>query len=140
MLTRNHPLNRLQDEMKQVFGLFGYKDDRSHVVAPRLNVWEENDILTAEMEVPGFSLEELEIFVSEGNRLSIRGERTAQTEEDKRVWHYREKTHEQFHREMTLPFEVDTAKVEAKLTNGVLTITLPKSEAIKPHRIEVKPQ
>ena len=139
MLTRTHPLNRLQDEMKQVFGLFGMKDDRSHV-APRLNVWEENDILTAELEVPGFSLEDLEIFVSEGNRLSIRGERKAQTEEDKRVWHYREKTHEQFHREMTLPFEVDTTKVEARLSNGVLTITLPKSEAIKPHRIEVKPQ
>ncbi len=139
MLTHNHPINRLHNDMRQVFDLFGFQRDEQTSRMPAICLWEENDELTLQAEVPGMKLEDLEIFISEGNHLSLKGERQMETEEkSERKWHRRENCLMSFHRELTLPFEIDAGKVEAKLTNGILTITMPKSEAVKPHRIEIK--
>lgn len=139
MLT-HQPMNRVRDDLNKVFDLFGFNPTQrgNRIAYPLLNLWEEDETLTLQAEVPGLNLEDLEIFVSEGNRLHIKGERKEPQINENGVWHHREMGYGKFEREVTLPLDVDAEKVEAKLVQGVLTITLPKSEAMKPRRIEIK--
>ena len=71
-----------------------------------------------------------------GNEVTINGRRTIEAPE-KATWHRRERSHGQFSRTLTLRWEIDADKVEAKLRDGVLTVTLPKSESHKPKRVKV---
>lgn len=141
MLTRWHPLNRLHEEVNGMLDLFGVKEGRGSQAQgryPALNLWEDGDVLFVEAELPGMRLEDLEIYVSEGNRLSIKGERKEPELGEKGTWHHRELGFGTFARELILPIDVDSEKVEARLAHGILTIQLPKSEAVKPRKITVK--
>jgi HSP20 family protein len=104
---------------------------------PPLNVWEDADNLYVEAELPGMQLENLEIYVTEGNQLTLKGERKAQ-ETDAGVWHRQERGFGAFERVLTLPAVVEPDKVAARFEHGVLHITLPKSAKAKPRRIQVK--
>ncbi|GIW83082.1 MAG: molecular chaperone Hsp20 [Gemmatales bacterium] len=104
---------------------------------PPVNVWEDDENIFVEAEIPGVKLEQLEILVAEGNQLTIQGERKFE-EEEKATWHRRERGVGKFQRQLTLPTVVDADKVTAKYDDGVLLITLPKSEAAKPRRIAVQ--
>lgn len=131
-------LNRLQGELDRVFERTGLKElARSTTVFPALNIWEDENSLFVEAELPGFELGDLEIFVDGGNHLSLKGERK-QPELEGASWHRRERGYGSFSRTVELPAEVDADKVTANLKAGVLTITLPKQEELKPRRIEVQ--
>jgi HSP20 family protein len=132
-------LNRLQGELERVFGRTGLGElvKSSAGSYPALNVWEDNDSLFVEAELPGFDLNDLEIFVDGENHLSIKGERQKPELEDA-AWHRRERGYGSFSRSVELPSDVDADKVTANLKAGVLTITLPKKEEVKPRRVEVK--
>jgi HSP20 family protein len=110
------------------FGFGGY---------PPLNVWEKDDAVFVEAELPGQDLKDLEIYVTSGNQLTLKGERRP-CQADKGVWHRQERAFGQFTRSLTLPFVVDADKVEAKLENGVLKVKLVKHESARPRKIEVK--
>src|SRR5207249_4196547 len=84
----------------------------------------------------GMHLDHLEIYVTEGNKLTIQGERR-QRELDKGVWYGRERGFGHFSRTIMLSVIVDADKVEARFKHGVLFVTLPKNEAAKPRRITV---
>lgn len=103
---------------------------------PALNISETADALAVEAELPGYKMENIEISVM-GRDLSIKGQRT-QEGETKATWHRRERLAGTFTRVVRLPFDVDAEKVSASLKNGVLHMTLPKAEAARPRRIEVK--
>jgi HSP20 family protein len=103
---------------------------------PLLNISEDDDRVYVEAELPGMELEDLEILVH-GSQLSIKGQRPEPSGEGQ-TWHRQERGYGKFARLVELPFDVDQAKVEAHLRNGILTITLPKREESKPRRIEVK--
>jgi len=103
---------------------------------PPVNVWANNDSAYAEAELPGMQLDHLEIYVTNGNQLTIQGERR-QTELDKGQWRGQERGFGQFSRTIVLPVNVDADKVEARLEHGVLFVTLPKNEAAKARRISV---
>ena len=102
-----------------------------------MNVWEEGEALVVEAELPGLALEDLDIFVTGHNQLTIKGERKAAAP-DKSVQHRLERGFGQFVRTLTMPFPVDENQVEARLENGILTIHLPKHEVAKPRKIAVK--
>lgn len=104
---------------------------------PSLNVWEDGDAYHIEAEVPGMTQEQVQISVTQRNQVSITGERAADESTNGR-WHRRERTTGRFQRLVKLPAPVDAEKVEAKLENGVLEVTLPKAEEAKPRRIVVK--
>ena len=87
-------------------------------------------------EVPGVQMSNIEINVV-GNELSIKGKRECGCGEGVTI-HRQERGSGEFSRFLTLPVAIDAEKVEAVLKNGVLTIKLPKAEAAKPRRIEVK--
>jgi HSP20 family protein len=82
-------------------------------------------------------LKDLEIYVTGGNQLIVKGERKPCLPE-KGVWHRQERAFGAFHRSLTLPFAVDADKVEARLENGVLRLQLTKHESAKPRKIPVK--
>ncbi len=131
-------MNRLRHEMDRLFGNYGGERprDRGASVFPALNVWEDDDNYFVEAELPGFGLEELEIYVTGGNELSISGERKP-LELEGGAWHRQERGFGKFRRTLDLPGEVKSDGVSATLKYGVLTISLPKSEEVKPRRIKV---
>lgn len=131
-------MGHLQNEMNRLFGRFSYGNGLAGGVAgyPALNAWEDDAGYYVEAELPGIELADLEIVVV-GGQLTIKGERKAPTVE-KGAWHRRERAFGSFTRVLDLPAAVDSDRVEAKLTNGVLLVSLPKSEKARPRKIEVK--
>jgi HSP20 family protein len=134
-------LNQLQSEMNQLFDRWGGDGGRflNNLVGayPPVNVWEDADAVHVEAELAGLNLNDLEIYVTGGNQLTIKGERKQQVAE-KSVRHREERAFGAFSRVLTLPFPVNADKVEARFENGVLLVTLPKHEAAKPRKITVK--
>jgi HSP20 family protein len=103
---------------------------------PAVNVWEDGDNLFAEAELPGLSMDDIEVLVV-NSVLTIKGQWEVANDE-KATYHRRERVVGEFCRTFTLPVDIDATKVEATLKNGVLTIRLPKSEAVRPRKITVK--
>mgnify|MGYP000861575861 FL=1 len=104
---------------------------------PALNLWEDSDRLCVEAELPGFELDDLEIVVTGGKRLTLKGARK-QAAVAGGVWHRQERNFGSFERTIELPHDVDAERVSAEFKLGVLTVTLPKREESKPRRIAVK--
>jgi HSP20 family protein len=103
---------------------------------PPLNVWEEGENIRVEAEIPGVKIEEVEVSFDNGE-LTLKGEKKFETKENAPL-HRRERLYGAFTRTLTLPWEIVADKVSAELKDGILTITLPKAEAAKPHKVAVK--
>jgi HSP20 family protein len=130
-------LQQLQSEMNRVFDRWGDHGSRGPAAFPPVNVWEEGDAVLVEAELPGMNQNDLEIYVSGGNQLTLKGERKPSLPE-KGVRHRQERGFGTFVRALTLPFPVDPTKVDAHFENGVLRIKLAKHESAKPRKITVK--
>ncbi|MDY7108880.1 MAG: Hsp20/alpha crystallin family protein [Planctomycetota bacterium] len=150
MLTRARrmtadPLAALTGEMDRLFESMFSWPPRLQVTEkqPRwfsapLNMWEDDNHVYAETELPGVKMDDLEILVT-GDELRIKGTREIDLPENARVLRC-ERGSGSFERMTNLPSEIDVDKVEASLRNGVLTITLPKTEARRPRKVAVKAQ
>jgi HSP20 family protein len=88
-------------------------------------------------EIPGLDIEGLEVSVH-GRRLFIKGTRTAPDLEEGESFTWQERGHGEFERTVTLPYEVEADKIEARYDNGLLVVTMPRVEHEKPRKIEVK--
>jgi HSP20 family protein len=133
-------LQHLQQEMNRIFDRWGEDGGNLFRFAPAfpaVNVWEEGDTVYVEAELPGLKPEDLEIYVTGGNQLTIKGERKTPTI-DKGVWHRQERGSGSFVRMLTLPFPVDSDNVEARFENGVMQVKLAKHESAKARKITVK--
>lgn len=131
------PLREFQEEMMSVRERLAARNSPALASSyPPVNIWGDNDKVYAEAELPGMQLDNLEIYVTEGNQLTIQGERR-QRELDKGDWYGQERGFGPFSRTIVLPVTVDADKVEARFEHGVLLVTLPKSDAAKPRRISV---
>mgnify|MGYP003580855456 CR=1 FL=1 len=135
-----HPVNRLREEMDHLFeNFFGPTVSWSPFrgatrTYPALNIWEDDQNIYAEAEVPGLTMDDLEVYVV-GNELTIKGERKGTDQEG---YHRRERGIGSFARTVPLPVTINSERVEAGLGNGVLSITMPKAETARPRKIEVK--
>jgi HSP20 family protein len=103
---------------------------------PAINVWESENALHAELELPGLAMQDLEVSVK-NNELTIKGEFKDKAEKGA-TYHRRERNQGSFHRVLRLPVDVNSDKVEARLENGVLSIDLPKAETARARKIEIK--
>lgn len=99
----------------------------------RVNVREEEDAYTLYALVPGLKAEDLNIQVLE-NVVSIEGEYKADENAD---FVLNEIPQGEFRRTLRMPAEIDAEKVEAKILDGVLTLTLPKAESARPKKIKI---
>jgi HSP20 family protein len=124
--------NRVSDEVNRMFG-----PTRAAGTGLPLNLWADDHNLYAELDLPDLDPAKLEVTVAEGNTLTIAGERPAPDIQGA-VWVRQERPYGRFSRQVTLPVLVDADKVEATYEHGVLKLTLPKSEAAKPRKINVK--
>jgi HSP20 family protein len=100
-----------------------------------VDITENAEGFTVKASVPGVKAEELDINL-ENNVLTIRAERKAEESNDELRW--QERYYGRLERCFTLPVEVDVSKTEAKLEHGVLTLSLPKAEAVKPKTIKIQ--
>lgn len=104
-------------------------------VTPRTTLYEGNDAFEIRAEVPGIAKDNLTVNI-QGNYLEINGSRGDDAPDGYKV-HRAERGTDTFSRRFTLPDDVDANKVEAKLKDGILYLTLPKSEKAKPGQIEI---
>ena len=103
-------------------------------VLPEVNIFETKDGYMVEAEMPGVSKDGLEITL-EGNEITILGHRNHEAVAGTPL--FRERSHADFRRVFELDPAIDTSKIAAKMDQGVLTLTLPKSEQVKPRTISV---
>lgn len=103
--------------------------------SPRTNFLEKEDRFEILAELPGLSKEDLDLKI-QGNYLEISGKRSVEAPEGYKS-HRRERTSHSFSRSFTLPENVDSEKVTALLKDGILHLTLPKSERAKPKQITI---
>jgi HSP20 family protein len=110
----------------------GIQNER--LIAPRVNVVEREDAVVVEAEVPGVSREHAEIEVKDGAlHITARVNGNGSTG----AYRLRERIPATYYRRFQLGDTIDTAKVEASLKDGVLTVTLPKSERLRARQIAV---
>lgn len=130
-------MDQLQREMNRLFDATSTGRVFNSPTYPAINVWmnEDGQLITAEM--PGVHPEDLDIDVT-GDALSISGERKQDDVAKDARYHRRERSYGSFSRTIQLPFMVDTDRVEASFENGVLQISLPRAEADKPKKIQIK--
>lgn len=140
MTTFSRAMDRIFDQMmgESLFDmptLWQRGDEQSGSLA--LDVAEQDDKFIVKASVPGIEPEDIEVTLNEGV-LTIKGETKDDREVKEENYHLRERRFGSFVRRITLPNNIDAQNVEATNENGVLTLTLPKAEEVKPHRIEVK--
>ncbi len=138
--STRHPFGQLRNEMDRLLtGFFGPTADGFLSAAfrnqPAVNVWEQDDALKVEIELPGVKSEQIDVAVA-GGELSIKINRP-ESEPEGVVYHRRERPEGPLTRVVRLPIEVNADRVEADLHDGVLTVTLPKAESAKPRKINV---
>ena len=115
----------------------GFSGEPAAGVFPLINVSEDKDSYYVRAELPGLKSGELDISVT-GDSLSISGERKLPVEDEQAQYHRRERDAGRFSRILSLPGQINTGKVEARSSEGLLTVVLPKAEETKPRQIAVK--
>ena len=112
--------------------------DLAQSVYPQVDIMEEKDDFRIKADMPGLEKKDIKVEVENGV-LTISGEKHEEkTEKDKNRYYHYERTYGSFCRSFKLPENVSGDHVEAKYANGVLELTLKKSETAKPKSIEVK--
>jgi HSP20 family protein len=138
-----YPTTRYAEPFDQLFDTFFGNNGRAAGNGKTLMRAPETDVIETEREIrvvtemPGLRRENIEIDV-ENNVLTIRGEKREQrTEGEQGRWHLAERRYGTFTRSFVLPRDVDAENIQAGFQDGVLTVTVPKSEKARRRRIQV---
>ena len=105
--------------------------------APSVDVSESDGSVVVKAELPGMESKDLDVDLT-GNVLTIKGEKKVEEEKEEERVYCRERFYGTFQRSFRLPAGVESDKVEANFKNGVLTVSVPKSEESKQRKIEIK--
>lgn len=138
--TPNRTVRDLQREVDSIFDQFfgrGDNADTSAVWAPSTDLTETDDAFELRMDVPGMSTEDIKINL-QNNTLTVSGERAREQTRDDEDRVRVERVFGSFHRTFTLPDAVDPEDIEATYDDGVLTISVPKTEASTRRQIEIQ--
>jgi len=106
-------------------------------LVPSLDLSENPNTIEIRMDLPGIKAEEIDIQLANGV-LTISGDRKEEKEEKGKTFHRVERRHGSFSRSVTLPSAVAEDKVDAQYHDGVLTVTLQKTDEAKSRKIKVK--
>ena len=131
--------DQLRREMLRVLDAVAGNDGASGISAgvfPPMNVTQDDNNFYLRAEVPGISAKELSISALR-DRVSISGKREIPQENDRVSYHRKERAEGAFSRTVTLPGEVAADRIEARCSDGILTLKLPKAEESKPRQIAV---
>jgi HSP20 family protein len=125
IMAFHEEMNRLFDDFWGGFDGFGSSLTTRSFGFPHIELSETDRELRVEAELPGMDEKEVEVLLDNGV-LTLRGERKSETEDTNR--HISERYYGRFERRITLPAEVEEDKIHAAFKNGVLTVTMPKSD------------
>ena len=125
-------LDRMRDEAHQPSGA----QEGGRILRPAVDLFEDADALTLKVDLPEANRETLDVQLA-GDELVIRGERRWTPQQGVACVHS-ERPYGQFHRVFRLGIPVQGDRVEASYKEGVLTITLPKAETVKPRKVAVR--
>ena len=133
--------SNLRDELNSFFELpisssFARTGQLFTSWSPALDLYQSNDNVIAVVELPGMRKEDIEISLHDGT-LTISGERKRENSSDGDKAERTERYIGRFRRSIALPTRVDAGKVSATYRDGILTVTLPKAEEVKPKQIQV---
>jgi HSP20 family protein len=131
--TLRHEMDHL---LERFFGEPAGGDRPVSTWTPRINVTESKDGLTITAELPGLEAKDVDVAIA-GDTLTIKGEKKHEREEKDEHHHMVERTYGAFSRIVRLPAPVAAENIKATFKNGVLTVTLPKTEEAKPKAISV---
>jgi HSP20 family protein len=104
---------------------------------PAVDLYQTDDEVVVKASLPGMKSDDVQISIT-GDMLSLKGEFRQEEEKKERAYHLREQHYGSFERTFALPTAVVSDKAKAEFENGILTITLPKAEEVKPKMITVK--
>jgi HSP20 family protein len=129
-------IGAVRDEVDRVFGrAFGERLARTWT--PALDVLETTDAIVLTAEVPGLKAEDIDVEFDD-NVLTISGERAFQEASEDGAYHRIERAYGTFSRSVTLPRGIKADEVSADVAEGVLTVTVPKADEVKPRKISVR--
>jgi HSP20 family protein len=138
LLSLRDAMNRLMEESFVLPSMLGEVRGTGRAWGLAVDMYETNDHLVVKASVPGVKPENLDITV-QGETLTIKGEmKDEQEEKQQGRYHFRERRYGAFTRTLTLPFPIQSDKVTANFEDGVLTLTLPKAEEVRPRTIKVQ--
>lgn len=141
MVSRFDPFSeiaRLHDEMVRMQGGREMAASRS-TFTPVVDILDTENAILVKAELPGVKAADIHVTV-ENDVLTLKGERKSELDDTKRQGLLRvERTYGGFTRSFSLPKTVDGSNIDADMTDGVLTLTIPKRKAPEPKRIEVRP-
>ncbi len=109
----------------------------SGMQAPAIDMYQTDDEIVIRAAVPGLKADDVQINVT-GDVLTIKGEFKQKEETKEKTYHIREQRWGAFERSILLPTDIVADKAKAEFENGVLTITMPKAEEVRPKTITVK--
>lgn len=132
MVTLREAMDRLFNEAFTMPGVLG-----STFALPAIDLYQTRDAVVVKAALPGLKPEDVQISVT-GDALTLRGEFKQEEEQKDTTYHIRERRAGSFERTVLLPVDVQTDKAQADFENGVLTITLPKAESVRPKTISIK--
>lgn len=132
MMTLREAMDRLFDDaFTRPISLSGGS------VVPAIDLYQNADEVVVKATLPGFKPGDVQISVT-ADVLTLRGELKQENEQKEVTYHIREQRFGSFERAIMLPTDVQTDKARADFENGILTIVLPKAEAVKPKTINIK--
>lgn len=135
MMTLRTQMDRLMEDLFNLPTAWSEGEATTFWRLP-LDVIERDDAFIVKASLPGVKPEDLDISYVD-NTLTIKGELKEEVQQEGERYHLRERRFGQFMRSITLPVAIDPDKIEAVYENGVLTLTLPKAEEVKPRKIQV---
>jgi HSP20 family protein len=133
--TVDAPVNRLSNFLDRFFDddFFAPLPAATRIAAVPLSMWEDDEHLYVEMDAPGIAEKDIDVSVHNGE-LVVRGERRC----ERRANGYDTRTYGRFEQRISLPAWVRADQVDAKLANGVLSVTFSKGEEAKPRKIALR--
>lgn len=134
MMTLREAMDRLFDD---AFTRPLSLRDGWSLTAPAIDMYQTDNEVVVKASIPGIKADEVQINVT-GDVLTLKGEARHEEERKDRAWHIREHRFGSFERSVALPTTVKSDQAEAVFEDGILTITLPKADEVKPKTINIK--
>ncbi|PID58333.1 molecular chaperone [candidate division KSB3 bacterium] len=132
-------LSQMQEEMNRFFDDF-FGEHQTHIAQgqwiPSIDVSESDGEVLVKAELPGMTHEDIEVNLQD-NVLTLKGEKKQEKHDDKECFHCLERSYGSFTRSFSLPAGVKAEQISATFKDGVLAITLPKSEEVQPKKISI---
>lgn len=136
MMTLREAMDRLFDD---AFTRPLSVRDGWSMASPAIDMYQTDNEVVVRASIPGIKADEVQINVT-GDVLTLKGEVKQEEERKDRAWHIREQRFGSFERSVALPTSVKSDQAEAVFENGILTVTLPKADEVKPRTINIKPK